>query len=53
MNPNQKEDQSILNFKNAVSIEKLEERLEMTALAADSASCSTSYTCSLVIGRES
>ena len=53
MNQNQKMDQSILNFKNAVSIEKLEERLEMTALADNSASCSTSYTCSLVIGKQS
>ncbi len=49
MNPNQKVDQKILSFENAVSVEKLEERLEMTELAADEAGCSTNYTCSLVI----
>jgi hypothetical protein len=45
MKPNQNADQKILNFANAVSVEKLEERLEMTALAEDESTCSTTYTC--------
>jgi hypothetical protein len=46
MKPNQNADQQILNFANAVSVEKLEERLEMTALATEEAGC-TKCTCDL------
>jgi hypothetical protein len=48
MKPNQNADQQILNFANAVSVEKLEERLEMTELAEDSG-CSTTYTCTTTV----
>jgi hypothetical protein len=34
MEQNKNMDQSILSFENAISVEKLEERFEMTELAA-------------------
>jgi hypothetical protein len=48
MKPNQNADQKILNFENAVSVEKLEERLEMTELAEE-AGCSSTYICSTTV----
>jgi hypothetical protein len=49
MKPNQNADQKILNFENAVSVEKLEERLEMTSLAEDESTCSNTYECKGIV----